>query len=122
AIKQGVNPAIRTPQNIKSFKEDVIALGISIDWSTEITTSEPEFYKWNQWFFLRMLERGLVYRRRAKVNYCPVDNTVLANEQVEDGRCWRCGTLVIEREIPEGAFRITADACRLLDGRKRADC
>src|SRR5204863_277580 len=100
AIKEGVHPAIRTPKNIKSFKEDVIALGISIDWTTEITTSEPEFYKWNQWFFLRMLERGLVYRRRAKVNYCPVDNTVLANEQVEDGRCWRCGTLVIEREIP----------------------
>ena len=121
AIKEGVHPAIRTPKNIKSFKEDVIALGISIDWSTEIATSDPEYYKWNQWFFLRMLERGIVYRRRAKVNFCPVDNTVLANEQVEEGRCWRCGTMVIEREIPEWAFRITAYADKLLEGLGRIE-
>ena len=116
AIKEGVHPAIRTPKNIASFKKDVISLGISVDWTTEIATSDPEYYKWNQWFFLRMLERGIVYRRRAKVNYCPVDNTVLANEQVEEGRCWRCGTVVIEREIPEWAFRITAYADKLLEG------
>jgi leucyl-tRNA synthetase len=121
AIKEGVHPAIRTPKNIASFKEDVNALGISVDWSTEITTSDPEYYKWNQWFFLRMLERGLVYRRNSKVNYCPVDNTVLANEQVEEGRCWRCGAVVIEREIPEWAFRITAYADKLLDGLNRID-
>ncbi|MCA1829856.1 MAG: class I tRNA ligase family protein, partial [Myxococcales bacterium] len=72
AIKEGVHPAVRTPKNIKSFKEDVISMGISVDWSTELATSDPGYYKWNQWFFLRMLERGLVYRRRAKVNYCPV--------------------------------------------------
>src|SRR5262249_18427248 len=77
--------------------------------------------KWNQWFFLRMLERGLVYRRTAKVNYCPVDNTVLANEQVEEGRCWRCGNLVVEREIPEGAFRITQYADKLLEGLSHID-
>jgi leucyl-tRNA synthetase len=121
AIKEGVHPAIRTPKNIKTFKEDVISLGISIDWSTELSTSDPSFYRWNQWFFLRMLERGLVYRRRSKVNFCPSCNTVLANEQVEEGKCWRCGSTVEEREIPEWAFRITAYADRLLDGLNKLD-
>jgi leucyl-tRNA synthetase len=121
AIKEGVHPAERTPRNIASFKNDVISLGISIDWSTEISTSDPEYYRWNQWFFLRMLERGLVYRRRAKVNFCPSCNTVLANEQVEEGRCWRCGSVVVEREIPEWAFRITSYADKLLEGLNRID-
>jgi len=121
AIKEGVHPAIRTPKNIQSFKQDVISLGISVDWSTEIATSDPAYYRWNQWFFLRMLERGLVYRRRAKVNFCPSCNTVLANEQVEEGRCWRCGSVVVEREIPEWAFRITAYADKLLEGLQRID-
>src|SRR5438477_1575713 len=116
AIKEGVHPAERTPRNIASFKHDVISLGISVDWSTELSTSAPQFYRWNQWFFLRMLERGLVYRRRAKVNFCPSCNTVLANEQVEEGFCWRCGSKVEEREIPEWAFRITKYADRLLEG------
>ncbi|MFL5371998.1 MAG: leucine--tRNA ligase [Myxococcales bacterium] len=116
AIKEGLHPKIRTPKNIESFKQDVKSLGISIDWSREINTSEPEYYRWNQWFFLRMLERGLVYRRRAKVNFCPSCNTVLANEQVEEGLCWRCGSKVEEREIPEWAFRITKYADRLLEG------
>ena len=116
AIKEGVHPAIRTPRNIASFKDDVTRLGISVDWSREIATSDPEYYRWNQWFFLRMLERGLCYRRRARVNFCPSCNTVLANEQVEDGKCWRCGNTVDEREIPEWAFRITAYADRLLEG------
>ncbi len=121
AIKEGVHPAVRTPKNIRSFKQDVVSLGISIDWSTEIATSDPDYYKWNQWFFLRMLERGLAYRRRAKVNFCPSCNTVLANEQVEEGRCWRCGSVVQEREIPEWAFRITAYADKLLEGLNRID-
>jgi leucyl-tRNA synthetase len=116
AIKEGVHPAIRTPKNIASFKQDMGQMGISVDWSREIATSDPAYYKWNQWFFLRMLERGLVYRRRARVNFCPSCNTVLANEQVEDGRCWRCSSLVDEREIPEWAFRITAYADKLLAG------
>jgi len=116
AIKEGLHPAVRTPNNIASFKEDVNALGISIDWSRELSTSDPGFYKWNQWFFLRMMERGLVYRRRSRVNFCPSCNTVLANEQVEDGRCWRCGSVVQEREIPEWALRITRYADRLLEG------
>jgi leucyl-tRNA synthetase len=121
AIKEGVHPAIRTPKNIKSFKGDVNALGISIDWSTELATSDPAYYRWNQWFFLRMLERGLVYRRRAKVNFCPSCNTVLANEQVEEGKCWRCGSTVEEREIPEWAFKITAYADKLLEGLNKLD-
>jgi len=121
AIKEGVHPAIRTPKNIASFKDDVIKLGISVDWSREITTSEPEYYKWNQWFFLRMLERGIVYRRTARVNFCPSCNTVLANEQVEEGHCWRCNSIVEEREIPEWAFRITAYADRLLAGLNTLD-
>jgi leucyl-tRNA synthetase len=121
AIKEGVHPAVRTPKNIATFKEDVISLGISVDWSTEIATSDPEYYRWNQWFFLRMLERGLCYRRRARVNFCPSCNTVLANEQVEEGKCWRCGSTVIEREIPEWAFRITAYADRLLEGLNKID-
>jgi leucyl-tRNA synthetase len=116
AIKEGVHPAIRTPKNIASFKRDVVELGVSVDWSREIATSDPEYYRWNQWFFLRMLERGLVYRRRSKVNFCPSCNTVLANEQVEDGRCWRCNSVVEEREIPEWAVRITQYADRLLEG------
>ena len=116
AIKEGVHPAVRTPKNIASFKQDVVELGVSVDWTREITTSDPAYYRWNQWFFLRMLERGLVYRRRSKVNFCPSCNTVLANEQVEDGSCWRCGSVVEEREIPEWAFRITKFADRLLEG------
>ena len=116
AIKEGVHPRLRTPKNIASFKEDVISLGISIDWSREIATSDPAYYRWNQWFFLRMLERGLVYRRVSKVNFCPSCNTVLANEQVEEGKCWRCSSVVEERQIPEWAFRITAYADRLLEG------
>ncbi|GAC1337348.1 MAG: leucine--tRNA ligase [Myxococcales bacterium] len=115
AIKEGVHPAVRTPQNIASFKRDMTELGVSIDWTREIATSDPAYYRWNQWFFLRMLERGLVYRRRAKVNFCPSCNTVLANEQVEDGKCWRCGSSVEERLIPEWAFRITHYADRLLE-------
>ncbi|HEY2028754.1 MAG TPA: leucine--tRNA ligase [Myxococcales bacterium] len=121
AIKEGVHPAVRTPKNVKSFKQDVVSLGISIDWSTEISTSDPSYYRWNQWFFLRMLERGLVYRRRSKVNFCPSCNTVLANEQVEEGKCWRCGSTVEEREIPEWAFRITAYADKLLEGLNKLD-
>ncbi len=121
AIKEGVHPALRTPRNIASFKQDVIAMGISVDWSREIATSDPEYYRWNQWFFLKMLELGIVYRRRSKVNFCPSCNTVLANEQVEDGLCWRCGSKVLEREIPEWAFRITRYADALLEGLEKLD-
>jgi len=116
AIKDGLHPAVRTPQNIESFRQDLRSLGWSYDWSRELGTHEPSYYRWNQWFFLRMLERGIVYRRTAKVNWCPSCATVLANEQVvgEAGLCWRCDSKVVEREIPEWAFRITAYADELL--------
>ncbi len=114
AIKDGIHPETRTPMNIASFREDLKSLGVSYDWSREIATHEPEYYRWNQWFFLRMLERGIVYRRLNRVNWCPHCNTVLANEQVVEGLCWRCDNPVEDRRIPEWAFRTTAYADELL--------
>jgi leucyl-tRNA synthetase len=116
AIKDGVHPAIRTRENIASFKRTLQSLGFSYDWTREIATSDPEYYRWNQWFFLKLLARGLVYRRFSKVNWCTSCLTVIANEQVKDGTCERCGSKVIEKEMPEWAFRITRYSDRLLDG------
>jgi leucyl-tRNA synthetase len=116
AIKDGVHPAIRTRENIESFKKEFASLGYSYDWTREITTSDPAYYRWNQWFFLRMWEQKMVYRRFAKVNWCPSCLTVIANEQVKDGRCERCESVVLEREMPEWAFRITRNSQDLLDG------
>ena len=116
AIKDGVHPGIRTPQNIANVKRQFQALGMSYDWDREIGTYLPEYYKWNQWFFLKFLERGLIYRADKEVNWCPKDNTVLANEQVVEGKCWRCETVVVKKTLPEWSFRITAYAQRLLDG------
>jgi leucyl-tRNA synthetase len=116
ALKDGVPPPERTPKNIANARRQMVRMGLSYDWAREIATYRPEYYRWNQWFFLRMWERGLVYRRQANVNWCPKDETVLANEQVEDGKCWRCGTQVVTRVIPEWAFRITRFADELLDG------
>jgi leucyl-tRNA synthetase len=116
AIKDGVHPAVRTKENIESFRQEFISLGCSYDWTREVTTSDPAYYRWNQWFFLRLLERQMVYRRFSKVNWCPSCLTVIANEQVKDGRCERCGSVVVEREMPEWAFRITRNSQDLLDG------
>src|SRR5947199_2524716 len=121
AIKRGVHPEKWTRDNIAGMKQQLQRLGFSYPWGREIATCDPEYYRWNQWFFLRMLEKGIAYRRRAKVNFCPSCNTVLANEQVEEGRCWRCGSVVVEREIPEWALRITAYADQLLEGLNRID-
>jgi len=116
AIKDGVHPAVRTAENIASFKAEMSSLGLSYDWSREIATSDPEYYRWNQWFFLKMLERGWVYRRFSKVNWCTGCLTVIANEQVKDGRCERCNSPVLDREMPEWAFRITRASEALLRG------
>ncbi|MGO9830600.1 MAG: leucine--tRNA ligase [Myxococcaceae bacterium] len=116
AIKDGVHPAIRTRENIENFRQEFASLGYSYDWTREITTSDPAYYRWNQWFFLRLWERNMVYRRFAKVNWCPSCLTVIANEQVKDGRCERCESVVVEREMPEWAFRITRNSQDLLDG------
>ncbi|WNG46326.1 leucine--tRNA ligase [Archangium minus] len=116
AIKDGVHPAVRTQENIDSFKKEIRSLGYSYDWTREVNTSKPEYYRWNQWFFIQMLERGLVYRRFSKVNWCTGCLTVIANEQVKEGVCERCESPVVDKEQPEWAFRITKYSQELLDG------
>jgi leucyl-tRNA synthetase len=114
AIDRGIDPAAWTTENILNMRRQVRLLGTSYDWSREIATSEPEYYRWNQWLFARLFERGLAYKREAPVNWCPHDQTVLANEQVVDGRCWRCGHLIERRNLSQWFLRITAYADRLL--------
>ncbi|HLV60807.1 MAG TPA: leucine--tRNA ligase [Fredinandcohnia sp.] len=116
AIRDKRHPAERTAENVRTFKKEMRRLGLSYDWSREINTSDPETYKWSQWFFLKFRERGLVYRRYAQVNWCPGCKTALANEQVKDGLCERSGDVVEKRRMPEWAFRITQYSERLLQG------
>ena len=115
AIANGVPPAKWTLDNIAHMKRQLKSLGFGIDWRRELTTCTPEYYRWNQWLFLRMLERGIAYQKTGAVNWDPVDKTVLANEQVIDGRGWRTGALVEKREIPMYYLKITAYAEDLLD-------
>ncbi len=115
ALKNGVPPAKWTYENIAYMKKQMQAMGLAIDWSREVATCDPTYYKWNQWLFLKMLERGIAYRKTQIVNWDPVDQTVLANEQVIDGRGWRTGALVEKREIPGYYLNITAYAQELLD-------
>ena len=114
AIATGEPPRRATEQSIDSFRRQFREWGISIDWSREIATHTPEYYRWTQWIFLQLFERGLAYRAEAPVQWCPKDQTVLANEQVIDGRCERCGTLVESRDLEQWFFRITDYAERLL--------
>jgi leucyl-tRNA synthetase len=116
AIKNGTHPETWTLENIEHMKGQLQRLGISYAWEREIATCLPDYYKWNQWLFLKMLEKGLAYRKRSSVNWCPSCNTVLANEQVIDGRCWRCGTLVTTRDLEQWFFKITHYADDLLHG------
>ncbi len=116
AIKNNTHPETWTLQNIAHMKGQLQRLGISYAWGREIATCLPEYYRWNQWIFLRMLERDLAYRRRSTVNWCPVDLTVLANEQVIDGKCWRCGSVVVARDLEQWFLRITQFADELLEG------
>jgi leucyl-tRNA synthetase len=115
AIKTGEHPRDSTAASIAQFQRQFREWGISIDWSREFGTHEPRYYRWTQWLFLRLLERGLAYRKEAAVNWCPNDATVLANEQVIDGRCERCGFAVEVRQLEQWFFRITDYADRLLD-------
>jgi leucyl-tRNA synthetase len=115
AIKNKVPPAKWTRENIPVMKAQCQALGLAIDWSRELSTCDPEYYKWNQWFFLKMLEQGVAYRKTQIVNWDPVDQTVLANEQVIDGHGWRSGAPVEKREIPGYYLNITKYAEELLD-------
>jgi leucyl-tRNA synthetase len=114
AIKSGIHPEVSTFGNIAHMKGQLQRLGISYAWDREIATCTPEYYRWNQWLFIRMYERGLAYRRRSTVNWCPVDLTVLANEQVVDGACWRCGTPVVQRDLEQWFLKITHYADELL--------
>jgi leucyl-tRNA synthetase len=114
AIKTGEPPREATERSIESFRRQFREWGISIDWSRELGTHTPEYYRWTQWIFLRLLERGLAYREDAPVQWCPKDATVLANEQVVDGRCERCGTPVQQRRLEQWFFKITDYAERLL--------
>jgi len=116
AIKGGLHPEASTRSNIAHMKGQLQRLGISYAWERELATCDPEYYKWNQWLFIRMFEKGLAYRRRSSVNWCPSCQTVLANEQVVDGGCWRCGTPVETRDLEQWFFRITAYADELLEG------
>ncbi len=117
AIKNNVHPKTWTLDNIAHMKGQLQRLGISYAWEREIATCLPEYYRWNQWLFTRMFQKGLAYRRRSNVNWCESCQTVLANEQVVDGGCWRCGTPVTIRDLEQWFLRITAYADEL---RRRA--
>ncbi len=119
AIDSGVHPARWTADNIAAMRQQLRRLGFSYDWSREISTCDPAYYRWEQLFFLRMLDRGLAYRRKGSVNWCATCQTVLANEQVSDQRCWRCEGIVIERDLEQWFLRITAYAEELLQDTHR---
>jgi leucyl-tRNA synthetase len=121
AIQRGIDPESWTRENIANMQRQIRLMGTSYDWTREIATCDPEYYRWNQWFFARMFEQGLAYKREAPVNWCPVDQTVLANEQVENGRCWRCGAEVERRNLAQWNFKITDYVDRLLEGLDRLD-
>jgi leucyl-tRNA synthetase len=114
AIERGIHPAKWTMDCIARMKEQFAKLGISFDWEREVITCLPEYYKWNQWFFLKFLERGLAYKKMAPANWCPTCETTLANEEAEGGQCWRCGSAVTRKDIEQWFFRITDYADRLL--------
>ncbi len=121
AIKHGIHPKKWTYNNIENMKKQLKRMGISYDWRREVTTCDPEYYKWTQWIFLKLYEKGLAYKKKAKVNWCPNCKTVLANEQVVDGKCYRCGTPVVKKEIEQWFFKITAYADRLLEDLDKLD-
>lgn len=115
AIKTGTAPAKVTAENIANFKKQFKRMGVSIDWTREINTSDPAYYKWTQWVFTKLFERGLAYQKESLQWWCPVDKTVLANEQVEGGHCWRCGSLVEKKSMKQWFFKITEYADSLLE-------
>jgi leucyl-tRNA synthetase len=115
AIKDGGHPLEITERNMEAIREQMRRMGWAIDWQREVSAHEPTFYRWTQWLFLKLFEHGLAYRKEAPVNWCPFDQTVLANEHVVDGRCWRCGNIVESRNMAQWFFKITAYADALLD-------
>src|SRR6185503_12726903 len=115
AVRTGIHPAKTTAAAIANFKRQIRSLGFSYDWSREIDTTDPAYVRWTQWIFLKLFERGLAYEDVAPINWCPHDRTGLANEEVKQGRCERCGTLVEKRMLRQWMLRITAYADRLLE-------
>ena len=118
AIKDGVHPHVRTMDNIENMRRQLRSMGTIYDWDREVVTCLPDYYKWNQWLFIQFYNAGLAYRAYAPANWCPKDNTVLANEQVENGRCERCGSEVVRRDIYQWLFRVTDYADELLEQSK----
>ena len=115
AIKSGISPRQAIDENTKRFKQQLMQMGFSYDWSREIDSTDPKYYRWTQWFFLLLFKKGLAYQQESLQWWCPHDKTVLANEQVENGRCWRCGHLVEKKSLKQWFFKITDYADRLLD-------
>ena len=121
AIKDGGHPLEITERNMEAIREQMRRMGWAIDWQREVSAHEPTYYRWTQWIFLQLFEHGLAYRKEAPVNWCPVDQTVLANEHVVDGRCWRCGSIVEARNMAQWFFKITDYADALLDDLETID-
>ncbi|HET6266402.1 MAG TPA: class I tRNA ligase family protein, partial [Acidobacteriota bacterium] len=119
AIQNKAEPYDWTMLNITAMRKQLKRLGVSYDWSREVATCDPEYYRWNQWFFIRLYERGLAYRKKGTVNWCPSCQTVLANEQVIAGHCWRCDSEVKIEQLEQWYFKITDYADRLLQGLDR---
>jgi leucyl-tRNA synthetase len=121
AIKTGIHPAESTAKNVETMVKQLRRIGTMYDWSKTLNTSDPEYYRWTQWLFLQMYKHGIAYKKEANVNWCPKDQTVLANEQVIDGCCERCGTEVVQKLLAQWFWKITAYADRLLEGHKKLD-
>jgi leucyl-tRNA synthetase len=121
AIQSGIPPRVSIEGNIAISKHELDIMGVLYGWDREVTTCNEDYYKWTQWLFLKFLDLGLAYKQKAAVNWCPKDNTVLANEQIVNGVCWRCGTKPTKKELEQWFFRITAYAQRLLDDLKKLD-
>lgn len=121
AIKNKIHPRIATEQNIRTFKRQLKSLGLSYDWSREIDTTDPKYYKWTQWLFLQFLKHGLAYKKKMSINWCPKCKTGLANEEVVNGRCERCGTLAERKEMEQWMLAITKYADRLIEGLETVD-
>src|SRR5438105_435896 len=121
AIQTGIPPRVSIEKNIAISNHELEIMGIGFAWDREIATSSPDYYRWTQWLFLKFYERGLAYKRMASVNWCPKDNTVLANEQIVNGVCWRCGTRPTKKDLEQWFFKITAYADRLLDDLDKLD-
>ncbi|HXH27940.1 MAG TPA: class I tRNA ligase family protein, partial [Candidatus Polarisedimenticolia bacterium] len=121
AISTGVHPSRTTAEAIATFKRQIQAIGLSYDWEREVNTTDPAYYRWTQWIFLRLFERGLAYQAMVPINWCPTDRTGLANEEVHNGCCERCGTPVERRDMRQWMLRITAYADRLLEDLQELD-